>query len=70
MFVGNHSNNAFHIKPEQNKPVKVFLSEAGVCDTDIYQDHELKLTLYPSFSELHQLRYTSNQFLKALLGHT
>ena len=43
------------IVPKQNRPAKVFLSEAGAFDNDIYQDHELELNLYPSFSVLHQL---------------
>lgn len=64
----NYSNNALVSK--QNRPVKVFLSKAGVFDNDIYQDHELELILYPSFSVLHRLLYTSNQFLKALTDHT
>jgi len=59
-----------HLYQSKNRPVKVFLSKAGAFDNDIYQDHELELILYPSFSVLHRLLYTSNQFLKALTDHT
>jgi len=55
---------------KESRPATVFLSKADVFDNDTYQDHELKLNLYPSFFVLRQSRYTSNQFLKALPGHT